>query len=71
MGRISENMAAMGGGKRQRMEAPAEDKFLESLRILAVDDDCVCLKVMEAVLRRCKYHRESPLIPHSQVPRAS
>ena len=38
-----ENMAAMGGGKRQRMEAPAEDKFPERLRVLAIDDDCVCL----------------------------
>ena len=38
-----ENMAAMGGGKRQRMEAPPEDKFPESLPVLAVDDDCVCL----------------------------
>uniref|UniRef100_A0A453T9K8 Response regulatory domain-containing protein n=1 Tax=Aegilops tauschii subsp. strangulata TaxID=200361 RepID=A0A453T9K8_AEGTS len=50
------NMAAMGGDERQRMEAPAGDKFPEGLRVLAVDDDSVCLKVLEVVLRRCKYN---------------
>ena len=54
-----ENMAAMGGDERQRMEAPAGDKFPEGLRGLAVDDDSVCLKVLEVVLRCCKYNRES------------
>nr|XP_020198970.1 two-component response regulator ORR24-like isoform X1 [Aegilops tauschii subsp. strangulata] len=49
-------MAAMGGDERQRMEAPAGDKFPEGLRVLAVDDDSVCLKVLEVVLRRCKYN---------------
>jgi len=45
--------------KRQKMEAATEDKFPEGLRVLAVDDNSVCLKVLEAVLRCCKYHRES------------
>ncbi|KAM3215230.1 hypothetical protein ACQJBY_067299 [Aegilops geniculata] len=49
-------MAAMGGDERQRMEAPAGDKFPEGLRVLAVDDDSACLKVLEVVLRRCKYN---------------
>ncbi|VAI93671.1 unnamed protein product [Triticum turgidum subsp. durum] len=49
-------MAAMGGDERQRMEAPAGDKFPEGLRVLAVDDDSVCLKVLEIVLRCCKYN---------------
>ncbi|XP_073360677.1 two-component response regulator ORR22-like [Aegilops tauschii subsp. strangulata] len=33
----------------------AEDKFPEGLRVLVVDDDRVCLKVLEALLRHCKY----------------
>uniref|UniRef100_M8CKM6 Uncharacterized protein n=1 Tax=Aegilops tauschii TaxID=37682 RepID=M8CKM6_AEGTA len=37
-------MAAMGGNQRQTMEDAAEDKFPEGLRVLAVDDDRVCLK---------------------------
>ncbi|XP_037467491.1 two-component response regulator ORR24-like [Triticum dicoccoides] len=49
-------MAVMGGDQRQRMEAPAEDKFPEGLRVLAVDDDCPCIKVLKAVLCRCKYN---------------
>ncbi|VAI92838.1 unnamed protein product [Triticum turgidum subsp. durum] len=48
-------MAAMGGHQRLMMEDAAEDKFPEGLRVLAVDDDRVCLKVLEALLRRCKY----------------
>ncbi|VAI93679.1 unnamed protein product [Triticum turgidum subsp. durum] len=49
-------MAAMGGDERQRMEAPAGDKFPEGLRVLAVDDDSVCLKVLEVILRCRKYN---------------
>ncbi|VAI80924.1 unnamed protein product [Triticum turgidum subsp. durum] len=48
-------MATMGGDRRQMMEDAAEDKFSEGLRVLVVDDDCVCLMVLEALLRRCKY----------------
>ncbi|KAF7104526.1 hypothetical protein CFC21_105417 [Triticum aestivum] len=49
-------MASMGGDPRQMMEDAAEDKFPEGLRILAVDEDSVCLKVLEDLLRGCKYH---------------
>ncbi|XP_048544325.1 two-component response regulator ORR24-like isoform X2 [Triticum urartu] len=49
-------MAAMGGDQRQMMEGAAEDKFPDVLRVLAVDDDCVCLKVLDNLLRGCKYH---------------
>ncbi|XP_044423232.1 two-component response regulator ORR25 [Triticum aestivum] len=45
----------MGGNQRQMMEDAAEDKFPEGLRVLAVDDDRVCLKVLEVLLRHCKY----------------
>ena len=49
----------MGGDRRQMMEDAAEDKFPKGLRVLAVDDDCVCLNVLENLLRGCKYHGES------------
>ncbi|XP_044429536.1 two-component response regulator ORR25-like [Triticum aestivum] len=45
----------MGGDRRQMMEDAAEDKFPEGLRVLVVDDDRVCLMVLEALLRCCKY----------------
>lgn len=32
------------------------DQFPVGMRVLAVDDDPVCLKVLETLLRRCKYH---------------
>uniref|UniRef100_A0ACD5Y195 Uncharacterized protein n=1 Tax=Avena sativa TaxID=4498 RepID=A0ACD5Y195_AVESA len=32
------------------------DQFPVGMRVLAVDDDPVCLKVLEALLRRCQYH---------------
>ncbi|XP_044444857.1 two-component response regulator ORR24-like [Triticum aestivum] len=46
----------MGGDQRHMMEGAAEDKIPEGLRVLAVDDDCVCLKVLENLLRGCRYH---------------
>ncbi|XP_048546355.1 two-component response regulator ORR24-like [Triticum urartu] len=49
-------MAAMDGDQRQMMEGAAEDKFPDGLRVLAVDDDCVCLKVLHNLLHGCKYH---------------
>ncbi|KAE8774227.1 Two-component response regulator ARR12 [Hordeum vulgare] len=56
VGGSSENMGAMEGDQRQMMEDATVDKFPEGLRVLAIDDDCVCLKVLEALMRRCKYH---------------
>lgn len=32
------------------------DHFPVGLRVLAVDDDRACLKLLEALLRRCQYH---------------
>lgn len=32
------------------------DVFPVGMRVLAVDDDPTCLKVLEAMLRQCKYH---------------
>ncbi|KAI4969742.1 hypothetical protein ZWY2020_000656 [Hordeum vulgare] len=49
-------MGLMEENQRERMEDATVNQFPEGLRVLAVDDDCVCLKVLEALLRRCIYH---------------
>ncbi|KAE8774233.1 Two-component response regulator ARR12 [Hordeum vulgare] len=49
-------MGAMGEDQRRMMEDATVDKFPEGLRVLAVDDNYVYLKVLEAVLRHCKYN---------------
>ncbi|KQK01151.1 two-component response regulator ORR23 [Brachypodium distachyon] len=36
--------------------ARGRDQFPVGMRVLAVDDDPVCLKVLETLLRRCQYH---------------
>jgi hypothetical protein len=51
----------MASGERRHGKEPAvvaEDNFPDGLRVLAVDDDPVCLRVLEAVLRQCNYKRE-------------
>uniref|UniRef100_A0ACD5UFI2 Uncharacterized protein n=1 Tax=Avena sativa TaxID=4498 RepID=A0ACD5UFI2_AVESA len=42
-------------GKGPAEEAPEEDKFPEGMRVLAVDDDPVYLRVLGFLLRVCKY----------------
>ncbi|XP_057967682.1 two-component response regulator ARR12-like isoform X2 [Malania oleifera] len=37
-------------------EDGAKDRFPVGMRVLAVDDDLGCLKVLEALLRKCQYH---------------
>jgi hypothetical protein len=34
----------------------AKDQFPVGMRVLAVDDDPTCLKVLENLLLRCQYH---------------
>ena len=41
------------------MTAAGRDQFPVGMRVLAVDDDPVCLKVLETLLRRCQYHGEN------------
>ncbi|XP_037464854.1 two-component response regulator ORR22-like isoform X2 [Triticum dicoccoides] len=44
-------------GRKGLMERERErDQFPVGMRVLAVDDDPVCLKVLEVLLRRCQYH---------------
>jgi hypothetical protein len=43
-----------------------KDQFPVGMRVLAVDDDPTCLKLLEGLLRRCQYHgshRSYPLVP--------
>jgi hypothetical protein len=60
----------MGGSDQRKGKEPAlfDDKFPEGMRILVVDDNPVCLKVLEVFLRCCKYKRElkSPSPPFPQ-----
>ncbi|KAM0893819.1 hypothetical protein ACQ4PT_024858 [Festuca glaucescens] len=41
---------------RKRLMGMERDQFPVGMRVLAVDDDPVCLKVLEGLLRRCQYH---------------
>uniref|UniRef100_A0A453PWQ5 Response regulatory domain-containing protein n=1 Tax=Aegilops tauschii subsp. strangulata TaxID=200361 RepID=A0A453PWQ5_AEGTS len=41
---------------RRGAAATGMDQFPVGMRVLAVDDDPVCLKVLETLLRRCQYH---------------
>ncbi|XP_051200674.2 two-component response regulator ORR24-like [Lolium perenne] len=48
----------MASGDRRHGKEPAvvaEDNFPDGLRVLAVDDNRVCLRVLAAVLRQCNY----------------
>lgn len=38
------------------VEDGATDPFPVGMRVLAVDDDPICLKVIENLLRKCQYH---------------
>ncbi|KAM3224158.1 hypothetical protein ACQJBY_057517 [Aegilops geniculata] len=42
--------------ERRGAAATGRDQFPVGMRVLAVDDDPVCLKVLETLLRRCQYH---------------
>jgi two-component response regulator (ARR-B family) len=61
----------MASGERRHGKEPAvvaEDNFPDGLRVLAVDDDPVCLRVLAAVLRQCNYKRESSRSASSSSP---
>jgi two-component response regulator (ARR-B family) len=53
----------MASGDERHVKEPAAaevDRFPDGMRVLAVDDDIVCLRLLEALLRHCKYKRERP-----------
>ncbi|XP_073132111.1 two-component response regulator ARR10-like [Henckelia pumila] len=39
-----------------KSENKNHDKFPAGLRVLAVDDDPICLKLLDTLLRKCQYH---------------
>ncbi|KAI7750596.1 hypothetical protein M8C21_006649 [Ambrosia artemisiifolia] len=39
-----------------KQETGVMDQFPAGLRVLVVDDDVICLKILEQMLRRCSYH---------------
>ncbi|XP_073276810.1 two-component response regulator ORR22-like [Primulina huaijiensis] len=39
-----------------KSENKIHDKFPVGLRVLAVDDDPICLKLLDTLLRKCQYH---------------
>ncbi|KAJ8471680.1 hypothetical protein OPV22_026023 [Ensete ventricosum] len=43
-------------GHLMRDEGGQNDQFPVGMRVLAVDDDPTCLRVLEALLLRCRYH---------------
>ncbi|KAL4575657.1 hypothetical protein LXL04_022508 [Taraxacum kok-saghyz] len=46
-----------GSGSLSSKPAPGvPDQFPVGLRVLVVDDDVTCLKILERLLRRCSYH---------------
>lgn len=49
---------------RKGLIAREMDQFPVGMRVLAVDDDPVCLKVLETLLRRCQYHGQNLLALH-------
>lgn len=42
-------------------------RFPQGLKVIAVDDDPVCLKVIESMLQKCDYHGEAPRSPVASV----
>ena len=57
--------AMMMEARKGMMERERErDQFPVGMRVLAVDDDPVCLKVLEVLLRRCQYHGQCLLALH-------
>lgn len=49
-------MGVEDSGRGLRGEDGAKDRFPVGMRVLAVDDDPACLKLLDALLRKCQYH---------------
>ncbi|KAI3734091.1 hypothetical protein L6452_13553 [Arctium lappa] len=51
------NGSSFGSGSLScKPETGVSDQFPAGLRVLVVDDDVTCLKILEQMLRRCLYH---------------
>lgn len=57
--RVAESSAsasALSYGTCKGTEVVVPDKFPAGLRVLVVDDDATCLRIVEQMLRRCQYY---------------
>ncbi|KAJ6795477.1 two-component response regulator ORR21 isoform X1 [Iris pallida] len=48
-------MATIGSASCYGVSRPEDDRFPAGLRVLVVDDDLTCLKILEQMLHRCRY----------------
>ncbi|KAJ4846074.1 hypothetical protein Tsubulata_027397 [Turnera subulata] len=48
--------SARGGVAAAAGDVPVPEQFPAGLRVLVVDDDTTCLRILEQMLRRCLYH---------------
>ena len=58
---LSACMVANEPSSTCKPELVVSDQFPAGLRVLVVDDDVTCLRILEQMLRRCTYHGESSL----------
>jgi hypothetical protein len=56
--KIDHEEIAGGDQIKGKEHTPVDNKFLEALRVLVVDDNLVFLKALEVFLRYCKYKHE-------------
>jgi two-component response regulator (ARR-B family) len=47
-------------GSASGAEAGVHDQFPAGLRVLVVDDDVTCLRILEQMLLRCRYYGPCP-----------
>ncbi|XP_024633361.1 two-component response regulator ARR1 [Medicago truncatula] len=52
----SHNNGKSGDFKAEAVYGQMNDQFPIGMRVLAVDDDRTCLKILEKLLQRCQYH---------------
>lgn len=65
--------ASVGRQRPEQATPPQGDQFPKGLRVLVVDDDLCCLKIVENMLKSCGYQGESNycLLPcHGCFPRS-
>ncbi len=52
---VSATASNYGSCKGAAADAVVSDQFPAGLRVLVVDDDITCLRILEQMLRRCLY----------------
>lgn len=54
--RIVQSSGGSGYGSSRAADVAVPDQFPAGLRVLVVDDDITCLRILEQMLRRCLYN---------------